>query len=124
MDSPLKVATPFTAATAGVPPVRVPALRFVPMASVTPLVAFVTRLLNWSRISTCTAGVSVAPAAVLAGGCTTKLTLVGTAGPTVTVGCWVIATPPTVDDTVLASAVGAVRVAVAPALGTVAVAGG
>src|SRR6266550_2859506 len=123
MDSPLKVATPLTAATAGVPPVRVPALGFVPMASVTPLVAFVTRLLNWSRISTCTAGVSVAPAVVLAGGCTTKLTLVATAGPTVTVGCWVIATPPTVADTTLGSALVELRLPVATPFASVAAAG-
>src|SRR6266571_3921030 len=59
MDSPPKVATPFTAATAGVPPVSVAPLGLVPMASVTPLVAFVTRLLNWSRISTLTPAVQV-----------------------------------------------------------------
>jgi hypothetical protein len=75
-----------------------------PIATVTLFVALVTRLSDWSRISTCTAGVSVAPAVVLAGGCTTKFRLVGAAGVTVTVGCWLIATPPIVADTVLISA--------------------
>src|SRR2546428_12916250 len=123
MDSPLKGATPFTAATAGVPPVRVAALGLVPMASVTPLVALVTRLLNWSRISTCTAGVSVAPAAVLAGGGTTKFTLLATPGPTVTVGCWVIATPPTVAATSLGSALVELSVPVVTPFASVAAAG-
>src|SRR6266516_1400498 len=120
MDSPPKVATPFTAATAGVPPVSVAPLGLVPMASVTPLVAFVTRLLNWSRISTFTAGVSVAPAVVLAGGCTTKFTLLATAGPTATVGCWVIATPSTVAATTLVTpftSVAAAGVRVLPVVG-------
>jgi len=123
MDSPPKVATPFTAATAGVPPVSVAPLGLVPMASVTPLVAFVTRLLNWSRISTCTAGVSVAPAVVLAGGCTTKFTLLATAGPTATVGCWVIATPSTVAATTLVSALVELSVPVVTPFTSVAAAG-
>src|SRR6266550_4319279 len=87
MASPLKVATPFTAATAGVPPV------------------------------------SVAPAAVLVGGCTTKLTLVATAGPTVTVGCWVIATPSTVAATTLVSALVELSVPVVTPFTSVAAAG-
>src|SRR5205809_4239309 len=123
MDSPPKVATPFTAATAGMPPVSVAPLGLVPMASVTPLVAFVTRLLNWSRISTCTAGVSVAPAVVLAGGCTTKFTLLATAGPTATVGCWVIATPSTVAATTLVSALVELSVPVVTPFTSVAAAG-
>src|SRR5204862_7515931 len=102
MDSPPKVATPFTAATAGVPPVSVAPLGLVPMASVTPLVAFVTRVLKWSRISTCTAGVSVAPAVVLAGGGTTERTVLATAGAAAAAGCGGIAPPtagaaPTLD---------------------------
>src|SRR5260370_35329870 len=93
MDSALKVATPLTAGVLP-PPERVPPPGFVPIAKVTPFVALVTRLLNWSRISTCTAGVIVAPAAGLAGGCTIKLTLFPAGGFTATGAAGVTATPP------------------------------
>ena len=59
------VATPATALTVVVP-ASVPLPGLVPMASVTLLVAFVTRLPEMSWISTLTAGI-VAPAAVLTG---------------------------------------------------------
>ena len=61
-----KLATPLTAATVFVPP-RVPFFGFVPIATVTLLVALVTRLPPASRISTCTAGVIVAPPVVFEG---------------------------------------------------------
>ena len=64
--SVLKLATPLAAATLTVPP-RVPLFGLVPIASVTLFVAAVTRLPPASRISTCTAGLIVAPPVVLAG---------------------------------------------------------
>src|SRR5712691_9156745 len=73
-----KVATPFTAATVVVP-ASVPPAGLVPIARVTLLVAPVSRAPNWSRISTVTAGVIVAPAWVLIG-CCTKATDVATGG--------------------------------------------
>src|SRR5260370_22003866 len=115
MDSALKVATPLAAGVLP-PPERVPPPGFVPIAKVTPFVALVTRLLNWSRISTCTAGVIVAPAVVLAGGCTTKFTLFAAAGLTVTVAVWVTATALIVADTVLLSATVELKVPVATPL--------
>src|SRR5512143_1743538 len=56
-----KVATPLTAPTVLVPP-RFPPPGFVPMATVTLLVAVVTRLPPASRISTLTAGLMGDPA--------------------------------------------------------------
>src|SRR6266851_1985701 len=114
MESALKVATPFTAATLP-PPVRVPSPGFVPIASDTPLVAVVTRLLNWSRISTWTAGVIATPAVTLLG-CTTKFRLLAAAGFTTTLAVWVTATPPPVAETVLVSATVELRVPVATPL--------
>src|SRR5882724_9270923 len=78
MLKPLKVATPLTAATAA-PPLSVPAgfPGLFPIARLTLLVAPVIRAPNWSRISTVTAGVIVAPAVVLVG-CCTKPTEVAT----------------------------------------------
>src|SRR5260370_37922520 len=105
MDSALKVATPLTAGVLP-PPERVPPPGFVPIAKVTPFVALVTRLLNWSRISTCTAGVMVAPAVVVAGGCTIKFTLFAAAGFTVTGAVGGTATALVVADTGLGSATG------------------
>src|SRR5512146_260392 len=64
--SVLKLATPPTAATLTVPP-RVPLFGLVPTARVTLFVAAVTRFPPASRISTCTAGLIVAPPVVLAG---------------------------------------------------------
>src|SRR5437867_3002521 len=72
------VATPFTAATALVP-ARIPLAGFVPIATVTLVVAVVTVLPWASWTVTCTAGVFIAPAAALLG-CTVKTTFA--AGPT------------------------------------------
>src|SRR5204862_525342 len=63
------------------------------------------------------------PAVVLAGGCTTKFTLLATAGPTATVGCWVIATPSTVAATTLVSALVELSVPVVTPFTSVAAAG-
>src|SRR6266849_11157591 len=112
-----KLATPFTAGVLPSPD-RVPPPGFVPMASVTPFVALGTRLLNRSRISTCTAGVMVAPAAVFVG-CVTYERLFAAAELTVTAGCCAIATPPTVADTVLVSALVELKVPVATPLASV-----
>ncbi len=60
------VATPLAAVTVP-PPVSVPPPALVWIVRATPFVAPVTRLLNWSRISTWTAGVIVAPAAASLG---------------------------------------------------------
>ena len=70
MVSEAKLATPFTAETVVVPP-RVPFFGFVPIATVTGFEALVTRFPPASRISTCTAGLIVAPPVVLTG-CTRK----------------------------------------------------
>ena len=67
---PAKLATPSTAAT-GPPPVSVPPPGLVSIAKATGSVAPVTRLVNWSRISTSTGGVILAPAVALVG-CTRK----------------------------------------------------
>src|SRR6266480_7391224 len=56
-------------------------------------------------------------------GCTTKFTLLATAGPTATVGCWVIATPSTVAATTLVSALVELSVPVVPPFTSVAAAG-
>ena len=66
IDRVLNVATPPDAATVAVP-LSVPALGFVPIASVTFLVSEVTTLLFASRICTVIAGVMEAPAAVFVG---------------------------------------------------------
>src|SRR5260370_22749977 len=122
MDSALKVATPLTAGVLP-PPERVPPPGFVPIAKVTPFVALVTRLLNWSRISTCTAGVIVAPAVVLAGGCTIKFTLFAPARFTLTGAVGATATPPTAADTGLVPATAALCPPAAPTLASLAAAG-
>src|SRR5712691_5999674 len=74
MDRVLKVATPFTAATVGVP-LSVPPLGLVPMASVIEAVMVVTVLpkLSWTAIVT--AGRILAPANELLG-CCVKASLV------------------------------------------------
>src|SRR5512134_3257317 len=84
MLSPGKVATPDTAARMVVPD-RAPAAGLVPMASVTACVAVVTRFSSESRISTWTAGVNGAPAAVVAGG-TTNARWCGAPGSTSNAG--------------------------------------
>src|SRR5260370_36411186 len=108
MDSALKVATPLTAGVLP-PPERVPPPGFVPIAKVTPFVALVTRLLNWSRISTCTAGVMVAPAVVVAGGWTVKVALFAAAGLPVTGGVGGPGTPPPVAGAGFVRACGELR---------------
>src|SRR5439155_1426967 len=95
-------ARPETAAT-GPTPDRIAPAGFAPSAVVTPFVALDTRLSNWSRISTSGGGVMTAPAVALPGG-TRKTSFAAPAGFTVTLACCAMAVPPTLADTVLASA--------------------
>jgi hypothetical protein len=80
MLKPGKVATPATAFCANVP-ASVPPPGFVPIATVTALVADVTTLPCASSMLTCTFGVIDAAAAVLVG-CTVNANCVATPGVT------------------------------------------
>ena len=80
IDKLLNVATPLTAATVRVP-LKVPPPGFVPMAIVTLLLLPVTTLPLASSTETCTAGVMLAPTAVLLG-CVVKATLLAAAAVT------------------------------------------
>src|SRR5690348_16983915 len=79
MLSVLNVATPPTAETVVVP-ARVPPPGLAPIATVTLPVKPVTRFPSGSSALTWTAGVSVAPAVVVAGGCTVKASCVARPG--------------------------------------------
>src|SRR6266480_4087687 len=117
MLAALNVATPFEAIS-GPAPLKVPTPALLPKPSETPELDAVTRLLNWSRTSTWIAGVMGAPAATLLGP-TRNARWVAAAGLTVTVSRWVIATPPAVPDTTLASANVELKLPVATPLGSV-----
>src|SRR5437763_14197778 len=117
MLAALKVATAFQAVS-GPAPLKVPRPAVLPEPSEAPELDAVTRLLNWSRTSTRIAGVMGAPAATLLGP-TRNARWVAAAGLTVTVSRWVIATPPAVPDTTLASANVELKLPVATPLGSV-----
>src|SRR5688572_9726300 len=80
MLTPGKVATPLTAATVVVPD-RVPPPGLEPRPIVTLWVAVVTRLPNWSRIATATAGEIGIPV-MPADGCTVNATILAGAAVT------------------------------------------
>src|SRR5437879_5815599 len=91
-----KVAKALTAASAGVP-AKVPLAGLVPIATVMLVVAVVTVLPWASWTVTCTAGVIVAPAAVLLG-CTVKASFA--AAPTLMLNALLVAPVRPVADAV------------------------
>src|SRR2546425_34567 len=96
------VATPLTAATLVVPD-TVPPAGFTPSATVTVPVKPVATLPWASCAVTCTAGVSVAPAAAFVG-CAVKASWVAAPAVTVTRAVWVAVTPAAAAATVFAPA--------------------